>query len=162
MMRKSILNSRTVARVVAAAFGLVLLNASAAPFRISASQGLAFGTFAGNTGGAVNISVSGARSATGGVALLSAAGGSMAQFLVTGNGGLTYTITLPSSAILSSGTKSMVMDNFVSSPSASSASTGLLNGAGSQTLYVGARLNVPASLSAGTYTGSFSVTVNLP
>jgi hypothetical protein len=52
------------------------------------------------------------------------------------------------------GGTTMTVDNFTSNPSG----TGTLAG-GTQTLSVGARLNVGAGQVAGDYTGEFSVTV---
>jgi hypothetical protein len=133
--------------------------ATGAPITLSNSESLAFGKFAAGTGGSVLVSTSGARSATGGVVLLSSGPGAAARFQVSGDANLTYAITLPAndSASLTNGSgQSMSLTDFSSSP----ASTGQLNAMGSQTLSVGARLNVGANQPSGSYSGSFVVYVD--
>jgi hypothetical protein len=100
------------------------------------------------------------RTVTGGCTLPATAGTvSAASFTVTGTTGYTYSITLPASASLTGPGPAMTADTFVSSPTV--AAGGVLTG-GTQTLYVGATLNVGASQTAGTYTtpAPFTVTVN--
>jgi len=76
-----------------------------------------------------------------------------ASFDVTGAGGLTVNVSLPSTSVtIVSGANSMS----VSSLALSSATvTG-----GSGTVYVGGNLSVPAGQAAGTYTGTFTVDAN--
>lgn len=97
------------------------------------------------------------RTPAGGVTLGSAAAVSPATFTVTGEGNATYAITLPGApvTITDGGSNSMTIDAFSSSPNG----TGTLSGGGSQTLYVGGRLNVGVNQPAGIYTGTFNVTV---
>ncbi len=80
-----------------------------------------------------------------------------ASFTVTGLSGATYAISLPANHTISSGGNNMVVDTFTSTPSG----TGTLTG-GTQTLNVGATLNVGGAQPAGTYTNAlgFTVTVN--
>ena len=83
-----------------------------------------------------------------------------ASFDVTGNDGYTYTITLPSTDYTItrvSGTETMTINTFTSDPSG----TGTLTG-GTETVNVGATLNVNAGQVGGTYTNAtgFDVTVN--
>jgi len=80
-----------------------------------------------------------------------------ASFTVTGQGAYTYAITLPATVTLTSGVNTMTATTFTSTPSATGALT-----AGTQTLNVGATLNVAAAQAAGTYVSGtpFSVTVN--
>ena len=96
------------------------------------------------------------RSTTGGTELGNSGSVSSATFTVGGEGSSTYSITLPSSDVtITSGANTMTVNTFTSSPSG----TGTLSG-GSETLYVGATLNVAASQASGNdYTGSFNVTV---
>src|ERR1700733_16144005 len=61
-----------------------------------------------------------------------------ASFTVSGQASYTYAITLPSSCSISSGSNTMTVNSFTSSPS----TTGTLSASGSQTLNVGATLNV--------------------
>ena len=96
------------------------------------------------------------RSVTGGTELGNSGVVSSATFTVGGEGSSTYSITLPSTDVtITSGVNTMTVNTFTSSPSGTGALT-----AGSQTLYVGATLNVAASQASGSdYTGSFNVTV---
>ena len=100
------------------------------------------------------------RTVTGGCTLPATIGTvSAAAFTVTGQAGFTYAITLPASASLTGPGAPMTADTFVSSPTV--AAGGLLTG-GTQTLYVGATLNVGGAQVAGLYTTAvaFTVTVN--
>lgn len=116
---------------------------------------LLFGNIiASAAGGSVVIATTGTPTLTG-VAAPSVPGTRQAAtFTVTGMAGVTYAITLPASTNLTSGGNTMTVDNFLSDPNG----TGLLTG-GTQTLNVGAKLNVGPAQPAGTYTGSFAVTV---
>ncbi|MFN2314588.1 MAG: DUF4402 domain-containing protein [Bacteroidales bacterium] len=80
-----------------------------------------------------------------------------ASFTVTGLEDATYSILLPTDHTINSGGNSMVVDTFTSTPSG----TGTLTG-GTETLNVGATLNVGSAQPAGTYTNAtgFTVTVN--
>lgn len=123
------------------------------------NQGLSFGKFAAASAGSVTISPTGVRSATGGVVLLSSDGGAAAQFTVSGDSSLTYDIILPADSVVSltaAGGQTMPVRAFASSPSG----TGQLGIGGSQTLHVGATLDVGSGQTPGAYTGSFEVTVN--
>lgn len=100
------------------------------------------------------------RTVTGGCTLPATVGTvSAAAFTVTGQAGFTYAITLPANASLTGPGAPMTANAFVSSPTV--AAGGLLTG-GTQTLYVGATLNVAGAQVAGVYTTAapFTVTVN--
>ncbi len=109
--------------------------------------------------GSVVLPTTGSRTKNGGVTLPIVTGTvSAASFTISGEGNSTYSITLPSSAIILTGPSgTMSVETFVSSPS----NTGTLN-SGSQEIKVGATLNVGAAQSAGTYTNESGlyVTVN--
>jgi hypothetical protein len=111
------------------------------------------------TGGTVVMTPAGVRSTTGGVTLPVINGTvTAASFTVTGQGTYTYAITLPAAALtLTSGANTMTATTFTSTPSATGALT-----AGTQTLNVGATLNVAAAQAAGIYVSGtpFNVTVN--
>lgn len=133
------------------------------PITITKTVDMVFGNIAVNENpGTVVLTSAGARSATGGVTVSTALGGSptAASFTITGLANSTYAITLPASNTLkrASGTETMVVDVFTSSPSA----TGTLSSGGSQTLTVGATLNVAGNQVPGVYTSeaAFEVTVN--
>jgi len=145
--------------VAVAALGLACLCtglAQAQLIGISNTRALAFGELvAGVTSGTAVVSPAGARILTGGVSAGNSGGITSASFTVTGIPLLTFAITLPSSAAITAGGNSMTVNTFTSSPSG----TGQLSVLGSQTVTVGATLNVGASQASGSYTGTFSVTV---
>ena len=81
-----------------------------------------------------------------------------ASFTVSGQGSYTYAITLPSSCtITDAGSHTMLVNAFTSNPSG----TGALSAGGSQTLTVGATLNVSAAQAAGVYTNATGVPVTV-
>jgi uncharacterized protein DUF4402 len=131
------------------------------PISITKTVDMNFGNVAvqTSTGGTVVLTPAGVRSTTGGVTLPASVGTvAAASFTVNGQGAYTYAITLPSSAVtLTSGSNNMTADTFTSTPNA----TGTLT-AGTQTLTVGATLNVGAAQAAGVYVSGtpFTVTVN--
>ena len=133
------------------------------PIAITKTADMNFGNVAViGTAGTVVLTPAGSRSATGGVTLPATAGTvAAAAFNVTGIGSYTYAITLPTTALTltrNSGTETMDVNNFTSSPSG----TGTLS-SGAQTITVGATLNVAGSQVAGTYVSApstFTVTVN--
>jgi hypothetical protein len=110
------------------------------------------------TAGTVILTPASTRSLTGGVTLPAVTGTvSAAAFAVTGLGASTYSISLPASYIITSGSNNMTVNAFTSTPSGTGALT-----SGAQTVQVGATLNVAATQAAGTYTNAtgFNVTVN--
>jgi hypothetical protein len=141
------------------ASALACVDLWAAAIAIGNTRSLSFGSFVAGSGGSVTISPSGARSAAGGVTLIPSGAGTAAQFSITGDPGMTYSISLPldGEAELSNGAgQSMPLRAFTSDPSG----IGLFSISGSQTLSVGATLDVSASQTAGAYSGAFSITVN--
>ena len=133
------------------------------PISIVKVDDMNFGNVAvsATTAGTVVMTPEGGTSTTGGVTLPATAGTvSAASFTVSGEGTYTYAITLPTTDYTithSTDASTMIVDAFTSTPSGTGALT-----AGSQTLNVGATLNVDAGQSAGTYTNAtgFDVTVN--
>jgi hypothetical protein len=150
-------------------YSQVTLSASATativnPIDMSKVDDLNFGNLAvTTTPGTVTLDPSGARTITGGVTLPSNSGTvTPAEFIVTGVPLYTYSITLPSSAILvntvGSGGETLLVDTFTSNPEP----TGQLGPNGSQTLNVGATVHLSAYQVYGVYVSvpSFNVTVN--
>jgi hypothetical protein len=137
------------------------------PITLAAARDLAFGNVVpGATIGTMVLTAasSTAASVTGGVTKPGTQVGtvSSAQFNVGGEGGFTYTITLPSSAatITSAASDTMTVDTFTSSIVVTAgALSNALGAAGTQTFYVGGTLNVGINQAPGNYTGTFPVTV---
>jgi hypothetical protein len=129
------------------------------PIAIANAGNMNFGNIAVSaTAGTVVLTPAGTRSKTGGVTLPAVTGTvSAAAFTVTGLGSSTYSITLPTTYTITSGANNMTLGTFTSTPSG----TGTLS-SGTQTVNVGATLNVAASQAAGAYTNAtgFPVTVN--
>ena len=132
------------------------------PIAIANTVDMNFGNVAAGAAlGTVVLTPAGARSVTGGVTLPAIAGTvTAASFDVTGQANFTYAITLPAAAttIDDGGGNTMTVDTWTSSPTP----TGTLSAGGTQTLTVGATLNVGATQVAGTYVSAtpFTVTVN--
>jgi len=166
-MKKVLVLSIVVLGFAASTFAQVTATASTTatiltPIAITKTVDMNFGNIAVSptVAGTVVLPTTGARTLTGGVTLPVVTGTvTPATFTVTGDGTSTYSITLPGSTITLNGPASstMTVQSFVSTPS----STGVLT-AGTQTVKVGATLNVSAGQGAGTYTNAAGlfVTVN--
>ena len=147
-------------------FAQVTASASASaqiltPIAITKTVDMNFGNLAVNaTSGTIVLTPASSRSNTGGVTFLNGNNGTVtaASFTVTGLADATYSITLPAGpTTISYSGNDMRVDSWTSTPTP----TGTLTG-GTQTLNVGATLNVPASSPAGLYTSAtpFDVIVN--
>jgi hypothetical protein len=120
-----------------------------------------------STAASVTLTTTNSRSSNGSINLLSQAPvAAPLAFNVIGDPGMYYTITLPSSIVVSSGisTNDMVIDNLVARPSSVGTDQliGILNqgpGGNSDSFVVGGTLNLAPAQAAGTYTGAVSVTV---
>jgi hypothetical protein len=153
------LNTSAFAQQTSAAISQVTILQ---PINMLQVRDMSFGNIsAGATSGTVTLAPTEAstRTTSGGVSLPSGSGTvHSAKFIVSGVDGYTYSIILPSTPItLSNGTNFMTIDNFTSTPSGSGTFT-----SGSQTICVGAVLNVNANQEAGLYESleEFDVTVN--
>ena len=125
------------------------------PISIINTAGLNFGKFAAGTGGSVIMDSDGTRTQSGAVVLATGTAGAAASFTVGGDAAATYAITLPTTdQELLSGVDSMMVNTFTT-PDA----TGTLDGSGAGTVLVGATLVVGSGQVVGSYTGSFSVSV---
>jgi len=133
---------------------------AASPLLIGNTQPLAFGRFVASSGGTVTIGPSGIRNASGGVVLVAAGSGSAAQFTVSGDPSAGYSISLPSNGtveLVNGAGQGMAVNGFSSSPD----TVGQLSPAGgTQTITVGATLSVGANQPPGSYSASFSVSVD--
>lgn len=153
------LTGTTFAQVTASAIATATI---VAPIGIANSVDMNFGNVAVSTiAGTVVLTPAGTRTLTGGVTLPAVPGTvAAAEFTVTGEGAYTYSITLPGGDYTITrvlGSETMAVNTFTSAP----ATTGTLS-SGTQTLTVGATLNVSGSQVAGEYTNAtgFDVTVN--
>ena len=141
-----------------------IASAKTVTFNIAATNAVInFGSFAvlpSCANCSITISASGVRTATAGIVLTSANPGQAASYSMTatcnGQGCDPYTAPAitPTSASLPAGAVTMRVDTF----------TFLATGAlPNVTMGVGAKLTIPSSPSAGTYTGAaFTLTVNSP
>lgn len=122
--------------------------------------GLSFGAFIPSSGGPGTVTVTptagGARQASGGVWLLGLDAGSPAQLVLDNATGRAFSVQLPADGelVLSNGSQTMRARAFAATPSSGAAGA-------SQTLLVGATLEVGPRQAAGQYQGSFRVTINL-
>ena len=137
----NIITPITIVKTVDMNFGNVAVSATIAGTAVLAPAGTR------TTGGAGGVTLP----ATNGTV-------SAASFTVSGQASYTYAITLPTTATITDGSShSMTVNSFTSSPSA----TGVLSTGGSQTLTVGATLNVTAAQAPGAYTNATGVPVTV-
>jgi hypothetical protein len=138
----------------------VQLGTPSAPFAAATSvintQDMTFGKIAGGSGyfGSVTIDTSGARSSSGSVMLLGSVF-SPAGFMITGNAGQSYTLTLPATFTIVSGTNQMN----VSAVTASIPIAGVLPAGGALPFTVGGTLTVDSTQLNNTYSGTLAVSV---
>jgi hypothetical protein len=167
-MKKLIISAIAILGFSAISFGQATATSSASativtPIGITNTAVMNFGNVAVQTatGGTVILAPAGTRTTggAGGVTLPSVTGTvTAASFTVSGQSNYNYAITLPSTATVANGANTMLVNTFTSFPSA----TGTLSAGGTQTLTVGATLNVTANQAVGSYTTAtpFDVIVN--
>ena len=136
----NIITPITIVKTVDMNFGNVDVSATTAGTAVLAPAGTR------TTGGAGGVTLP---ATTGTVAA--------ASFTVSGQASYTYAITLPSTCTITSSGHTMTVNAFTSYPS----SIGTLSGTGSQTLTVGATLNVAAGQASGAYTNATGVPVTV-
>jgi hypothetical protein len=136
------------------------------PITITESSPLHFGVMSvlSGTSGTCVLSTLGVRTQTGGVNLSAQApAATTAAYDVAGQVSTTYAITLPASSVVTNGTpaEDMTIDAWFAQTASSGVDglTGTLDGSGDDTFTVGGTLNVAAAQPAGTYAGTFDVTV---
>lgn len=142
----------------AATFAQVSATANAtatiqAPLTISKTVDMNFGTMAATSGGTVVLASDNSVTPSAGVTHL---GGTTtaASFTVTGISGATYSLTIPGTITLTSGSNTMTVNPITNT------STGNLTG-GSETILVGGTLNVGAAQPAGVYTNTTDLTLEV-
>ncbi len=166
---KLMLIAATTAAGVALSSGAAAADATASatgtvvsPIAIAVAANLAFGSFAPGAGGTVTVDTGGARAASGPI-LITASSASAARFNITGQAGLSYAIVHGGSTVLTNGAATMTLTKFSDlagvNGSSGTASSGTLNGAGTQSLFVGGTLDVDAGQATGLYSGIIIATV---
>ena len=128
------------------------------PISLAKTSDMNFGNLYSAAAGTASMSTGGVRSVTGGVTAAPGGATTAAVFTVSGTANVTYAITLPGATTLTSGSNTMIVNGWVSTPTP----TGTIGAGGTQTLSVGATLTVPATQPAGIYVtlAPFTVTVN--
>ena len=127
---------------------------------ITKNQDLQFGGMIvpPNQSGTVTISTSGLRTASGGIYLLSSSYSQANFSVLVKKRDTVIKITLPSTATIYSGTHSMVVTDFISNPADHFTA---LSAWYTQSLDVGAKLNIGINQAYGSYSGTFNVTVTI-
>lgn len=125
-----------------------------APLVLSHVGGTAlnFGKFTPGNGGSVVITASGSAYTTGGTAFVPGNANQADQFSVTGDAGRNFSIATGNGTV-NSGLATM---SFTTTPAIASAT---LSPSGSAQFWVGGTLSVPALQTAGSYAGSYTVTI---
>jgi len=127
----------------------------AAAVTISKTSDLQFGLISPTgTAGTVTVSNAGARTGDANVVLQSGATATQASFLVAGAASQAVTITIPSTATLTSGG-----DTMTATLDQTTGGSQTLDGSGNYSINVGGVLAVGATQAAGSYSGTFDVTV---
>ena len=134
-------------------------NASATiatPISVSENTSLAFGTIlAGASQSTIVVSTAGARSVGSGDATLLGGTPAAAAFDVTGEGSTSYSVSFTAGTLTrAGGSETMTVDTFTDD------SGGSIAGGGSDSFNVGATLTVAANQTAGSYTGTYTVSVD--
>jgi hypothetical protein len=126
--------------------------------QILSTTGLSFGTMSpGATQGTVVMNPSGARTASGGVTLVSANTGSASTVSLQGTPAMTYTVALPQSVTLtSSGGATMTLDSLTTNLASNA---GAIGSNGSGTFGIGGTLTVAGAQAVAEYSGVFQVTL---
>jgi hypothetical protein len=125
--------------------------------RLVAQNGIVFGDIgASSVPGTVTINIDGSRISTGGATINSNTTGTPATFEVSGAPNALYSITLPTSVVITSSSgDSMTVENFFSDPP----NQGQLDLSGRQNFNVGATMIVESFQPFGTYQGTMTTTV---
>lgn len=146
--------------VQAATAGVDVTARIIAPIAVNKVAALNFGTVtvAAATSGKVTVDNTGARTAAGGVTLVTGAGAEQeGQFNIKAATGVAYKVTVGPTAKLAAGTKKVTVTTFTLAGGAG-AQTGLTNGAATKTYAFGGTLKIPGGQTPGTYKGTVTVT----
>ena len=133
------------------------------PITLTKNSDLAFGTVVKPSSGTNTITINettGTRTLTGaGDAALATSTTSRATFTVGGEGGQTFSITVPSTATMTRSGGSETLTANLTGTAASGTLSGSIGSAGSATFGVGGNFDVASTTVSGAYSGSFNVTV---
>jgi hypothetical protein len=125
-----------------------------APLTLTQTQGLDFGTItSGASSGTVTIDAAGARTVASGVGSVAADAGQQAIFTVAGDTSNAIDVVVGSNITGFSG-------GITGTTTSGTLPTALTSG--SATFNVGGSLTIPASTTAGAYSGTYTVSVNYP
>lgn len=161
-------SAKIVAAALVASAAFVSMNASAASgtanadaevvtaISVAENTRMNFGKFT-NAAGTIIMDTTGARTNGTPSALLTSGPGTAGQVTVSGANNATYTVS-GAGGNLVNGVNNLTLANITFS--AVSGTLGTLSATGSQVLKVGGDLTVPGTAPAGTYTGTYTVTVN--
>ena len=154
------LRARTLIAAATALVAMLVAHRAAAVIAIdlTASADLGFGQIVATTAaGTVTVPPLGGRTSSGGVVLGNGFAASAAAFSVHGQPNAAYSITLPSSCVLSGGGSSMTADSFLSNPPGGQ---NLVGAAGTASFTAGATLHVGANQRSAAYSGTYAITVS--
>ncbi len=133
------------------------------PLVVTTVQPLDFGSMVLSAAGAttVQVSTAGARTLGGGLTAVLTPVPTQAQLTVTGGANLNTFLTLPASATITNGTRTLTVNTFTSDWVGLTKNLGV---GGTSPLNIGATLQIPAGFNAlvgfdGTYAGTFNVIV---
>jgi hypothetical protein len=129
------------------------------PIAASKVADLAFGTIVKPASGTATVAVDaeGARTLTGTVAV--GAGNTAAQFNVVGEGGSAFSVSVPSSFSMTSGSNSLVVST-VDNSSGGGTLSGTIGNASTASFGVGGNFTLNSATASGAYTGTFAITAS--
>lgn len=122
-----------------------------------AQNGIVFGDIAASSiPGTVSIDTDGSRTTTGGATVNTNTSGTPAKYEVSGDPNAYFSITLPTSVVITNGAgDNMTIVNFQSVPS----TKGQTDASGKQNLNIGATMKVGSFQPFGSYKGTMSTTI---
>lgn len=129
------------------------------PIAATSTQNLAFGTIVKPTGAGtatVTVDTSGGRSVSGGAVALSSTTATAATFNVIGEGGSAYSVSVPSTFDMVSGSNTLVVSTTNNSGNGGTL-TGSIGSTQTATFGVGGTFNLTSSTASGAYTGNIQV-----
>jgi hypothetical protein len=168
----SVVVAATALLVAAPAFAQATSNQSSSgsmtlflPIALIKNTDLSFGTVTRPTSGSGNVNVNattGAVTATGGINTVNNgpnAPASRATFTVTGEGGMNFTVAVPSTFNMTRAGNQDPIQVTLSSTMGSGTLSGSYGGSGTATFGVGGAVVISSATPTGAYTGNFTVTV---